>query len=153
MLERSPRPMNEPILISDYDYELPPELIAQTPIEPRDRSRLLFLNRTSGAVEHRSFVDIVDYLDPRDLLVVNDSRVIPARLHGWRPTGGRAEILLLRSLGDRQWEALVRPGRRLKIGSRIVLADHEGNRTTQEAGIVDRRPDGAAVVELPTEVE
>ena len=142
----------DPILISDYDYELPPELIAQTPLEPRDRSRLLVLDRGRDRLEHRIFRDIIDYLSPDDLLVVNDSRVIPARLHGWRPTGGHAEILLLRPLGEGCWEALVRPGRRLKAGSEIVLADRDGERTDARVTIVERRPEGSAVVVLPDEV-
>ncbi|MCD6289664.1 MAG: S-adenosylmethionine:tRNA ribosyltransferase-isomerase, partial [Anaerolineae bacterium] len=74
---------------SDFDYELPPELIAQTPVEPRDHSRLLVVNRGTGALEHRVFWDIVEYLRPGDVLVCNESRVIPARLHGRKPTGGR----------------------------------------------------------------
>ena len=153
MPERPLQLATDPILISDYDYELPSELIAQTPIEPRDRSRLLVLDRESGAIKHRMFADILDYLTPRDLLVVNDSRVIPARLHGWRPTGGRVEILLLRDLGAHRWEALVRPGRRLKVGSEIELANNEGNRTGQMATVVERRPDGDAVIALPHDVE
>jgi S-adenosylmethionine:tRNA ribosyltransferase-isomerase len=142
----------EPILISDYDYELPSELIAQTPLEPRDRSRLLVLDRARNQLEHRIFRDIIEYLTPEDLLVVNDSRVIPARLHGWRPTGGQAEILLLRPLGEGCWEALVRPGRRLKPGSEIVLADRQGERTDARVEIVERRPEGSAVVALPDAV-
>ncbi|HEX7101720.1 MAG TPA: tRNA preQ1(34) S-adenosylmethionine ribosyltransferase-isomerase QueA [Nitrolancea sp.] len=141
-----------PILISDYDYELPPELIAQTPLEPRDRSRLLVLDRARDQLEHRIFRDIIEYLTPEDLLVVNDSRVIPARLHGWRPTGGQAEILLLRPLGEGRWEALVRPGRRLKLGSKIVLADRRGERTDACVEIVERRLEGSAVVALPDAV-
>ena len=90
---------SQPLLISDYDYDLPPELIAQTPLERRDQSRLLVLDRERDRLEHRTFRDILDYLTADDLLVVNDSRVIPARLHGWRPTGGKAEVLLLRPLG------------------------------------------------------
>jgi S-adenosylmethionine:tRNA ribosyltransferase-isomerase len=142
----------EPILIADYDYNLPPELIAQTPLEPRDRSRLLVLDRARDSVEHRTFRDIVDYLGANDLLVVNDSRVIPARLHGWRPTGGRAEVLLLRPLGEGRWEALVRPGRRLRPGSEIVLADRDGERSDARVAIIERRPEGSAVVALPDAV-
>ncbi|HVX30384.1 MAG TPA: tRNA preQ1(34) S-adenosylmethionine ribosyltransferase-isomerase QueA, partial [Nitrolancea sp.] len=142
----------DPILISDYDYDLPSELIAQTPLERRDRSRLLVLDRQRDRLEHRTFRDILDYLTPHDLLVVNDSRVIPARLHGWRPTGGQAEILLLRPLEAGRWEALVRPGRRLRPGSEIVLADRQGERTELRVAIVERRPEGSAVVELPDEV-
>ncbi|HEX3724450.1 MAG TPA: tRNA preQ1(34) S-adenosylmethionine ribosyltransferase-isomerase QueA [Nitrolancea sp.] len=153
MSELQPQPENSSTLIRDYDYELPPELIAQTPIEPRDRSRLLVLDRVTGDIEHRIFADLPDYLNPGDLLVVNDSRVIPARLHGWRSTGGRVELLLLRSLGGGRWEALVRPGRRLVAGSDIVLADRAGERTRKIATIVERTPDGSAVVLLPPEVD
>jgi S-adenosylmethionine:tRNA ribosyltransferase-isomerase len=142
----------DPILISDYDYELPPELIAQTPLERRDNSRLLVLDRARDQLEHHTFRDILDYLTPDDLLVVNDSRVIPARLHGWRPTGGQAEILLLRPLGEGRWEALVRPGRRLRPGSEIVLADRTGERTEAHVEIIERRPEGSAVVALPDAV-
>jgi S-adenosylmethionine:tRNA ribosyltransferase-isomerase len=139
----------DPILISDYDYELPSELIAQTPLDRRDRSRLLVLDRARDRLEHRTFRDVVEYLNPNDLLVVNDSRVIPARLHGSRQTGGQAEILLLRPLGDGRWEALVRPGRRLRPGSEIVLSDRNGERTDAHVEIIERRADGSAVVALP----
>jgi S-adenosylmethionine:tRNA ribosyltransferase-isomerase len=116
--------------ISDYDYDLPPELIAQTPIEPRDASRLLVLHRETGVMEHRYFYDIGAYLRPSDLLIANQSRVIPARLLGRRAeTGGAVEVLLLAEravLGADYWETLVRPGRRLHEGSRIVFSDENG---------------------------
>ncbi len=122
---------NASLKISDFDYDLPQELIAQTPIEPRDASRLLVVDRASGRWEHRHFRDIGDYLRPGDLLVANQSRVIPARLLGERAgTGGAAEILLLAErpdLGSDHWEALVRPGRRLREGAWIVLRDSDGN--------------------------
>ncbi|HET8910626.1 MAG TPA: tRNA preQ1(34) S-adenosylmethionine ribosyltransferase-isomerase QueA [Ktedonobacteraceae bacterium] len=109
--------------ISDFDYHLPQELIAQTPVEPRDSSRLLVTNCTTGKMEHRHFRDIGDYLRPGDLLIANQSRVIPARLLGRRAeTGGAVEVLLLAErtdLGPDHWETLVRPGRRLREGSRI----------------------------------
>ena len=94
--------------IAEYDYHLPPELIAQTPAEPRDHSRLLVLRRDSDELEHRRFYDVLRYLRPGDLLVVNDSRVLPARLHGSKESGGRIEILLLRQRDELRWEALVR---------------------------------------------
>jgi S-adenosylmethionine:tRNA ribosyltransferase-isomerase len=107
---------------SDFDYHLPPELIAQTPIEPRDRSRLLVLNRSTGSIEHRHFFNIVDYLHEGDVMVFNDSRVIPARLKGRREgSGGRVEILLLRRTDDNIWEALVKPARRLQPGAVIEI--------------------------------
>ena len=116
--------------ISDFDYELPTELIAQTPIEPRDASRLLVVKRDSGAWEHRHFRDIGEYLRPGDLLIANQSRVIPARLLGQRAgTGGAVEVLLLAErpdLGPDTWEALVRPGRRLREGARVEFRGETG---------------------------
>ena len=102
---------------SDFDYELPQELIAQTPMEPRDHSRLLVYHRKDGSVDHRHFYDIIDYLNPGDALVINETKVIPARLLGVKEdTGVPVEVLLLRRQNATDWEALVRPGRRLKPG-------------------------------------
>ena len=110
------------MLTSDFDYHLPHELIAQTPLEPRDSSRLLVLHRSTGRIEHRHFYDIVEYLRPGDVMVLNESRVIPARLRGRREdTGGKVEFLLLRQQGPGIWQALAQPGRRLKPGMRVVL--------------------------------
>lgn len=107
---------------SDFDYTLPPELIAQSPIEPRDHSRLMVLNRREGSIEHRQFFEIADYLHEGDVMVFNDSRVIPARLKGRRAgSGGKVEILLLRRLEAGIWEALVRPARRLQIGAKVEI--------------------------------
>jgi len=108
-----------------FDYELPPELIAQEPLPERDASRLLVLDRVTGAVRHQAFRDLPDLLDPGDLLVVNRSRVFPARLLGRRTGGGAAEVLLVRAhLGDGTlWDALVRPGRRLRAGDEIAIAE------------------------------
>jgi S-adenosylmethionine:tRNA ribosyltransferase-isomerase len=107
---------------SDFDYHLPPELIAQTPVEPRDHSRLLVLDRAKGSMEHRHFYDIIDYLREGDVMVFNDSRVIPARLKGKRVgSGGKAEILLLRRTDESTWEALVKPARRLLPGAVIEI--------------------------------
>ena len=118
--------------IADFTYNLPPELIAQTPIEPRDSSRLLVLHRADGRIEHRHFRDIGEYLRQGDLLVANQSRVLPARLLGVKEgSGGRAEILLLairNDLGTDYWEALVRPGRRLRTGQRVQFGDGETHR-------------------------
>ena len=128
---RAPRPgatlsgvESSRLRVDDFGYELPESAIAQMPAEPRDASRLLVLDRATGAIEHARFRDIGRWLSPRDLLVVNDSRVIPARLRGTRSGGGSAEILVLRPLGDDsdRWEALVRPSRRLSAGANIVLA-------------------------------
>ena len=107
----------------DFWYDLPEELIAQTPLEKRDTSRLLAVDRQTGALAHRHFYDILDYLNPGDTLVMNDSRVLPARLLGHRPTGGAAELLLLRDLGDNQWECLAKPGRKLQAGAEVIFGD------------------------------
>lgn len=109
---------------SDFDYDLPEELIAQTPMEPRDHSRLLVYHRKDGTVEHRHFYDVIDYLNPGDALVINDTRVIPARLLGVKKeTGIPVEVLLLRRRNATDWEALVRPGRRLKPGAVCSFGD------------------------------
>ncbi|MCG2784342.1 MAG: tRNA preQ1(34) S-adenosylmethionine ribosyltransferase-isomerase QueA [Anaerolineae bacterium] len=107
---------------SDFNYELPDSFIAQTPVEPRDSSRLMVLNRKTGQLEHRIFREIVEYLNPGDLLVVNQTRVIPARLPARKETGGKAEILLLRRESERVWECLV-GGKGLGAGKRLSLAD------------------------------
>ena len=109
---------------SDFDYFLPEEQIAQTPAEPRDHSRLLVYHRADGSLEHRYFYDIIDYLNPGDALVINDTRVIPARLLGFKEdTGVPVEVLLLRRENATDWEALVRPGRRLKPGAVCTFGD------------------------------
>lgn len=116
---------------SDFDYELPKELIAQEPAEPRDHSRMLVLDKSTGDTQHRFFYELPDYLRKGDLLVLNDSRVIPARLLGYKEgTGAKAEIMLLRSLGEGKWEALARPARRLKKESvvRVSREKEEGTR-------------------------
>jgi len=111
------------VRISDFDYHLPRELIAQEPLPERDASRLLVLDRGSGTVTHRRFRDLPDLLDPGDLLVLNRSRVFPARLLGRRAGGGPAEVLLVRRKPDGSWDALVRPGRRLRPGTTVEVAD------------------------------
>ena len=127
----------------DFFYELPEELIAQTPLEQRDASRLMVLDRRSGGVTHRHFYDVIDYLQPGDCLVMNDSRVLPARLLGHRPTGGAVEVLLLRDLGDKKWECLCKPGRKMQAGSEVIFGDGELNATVTE--VLD---DGNRVVEF-----
>ena len=106
---------------SDFNFELPEELIAQTPLERRDSSRLLTLNKNTGAVGHHHFYDLPDFLRPGDCLVLNDSRVLPARLIGHRPTGGTCEVLLLVDRGEGCWECLVRPGKKLRTGAQIIF--------------------------------
>ena len=109
--------------LSDFMYDLPEARIAQTPVEPRDHSRLMVLHRNTHAIEHRHFFDIVEYLNPGDVLVINETKVIPARLYGERPTGGAVEVLLLKQLGPKRWETLVRPGKKLKPGAEVIFGD------------------------------
>ena len=110
--------------VSDFNYELPEELIAQDPLEHRSDSRLMVLNRQENTIEHRHFRDITEYLKPGDCLVVNDTKVIPARLLGVKPdTGAAVEVLLLRNHGDNLWEALVRPGKKLRPGAEVSFGD------------------------------
>ncbi len=127
----------------DFWYDLPEELIAQTPLQQRDSSRLLFMDRVTGEVSHRHFYDIVDYLKPGDCLVMNDSRVLPARLLGHRPTGGAVEVLLLRDLGDKKWECLCKPGRKMQVGNEVIFGD--GELTATVAEVCD---DGNRIVEF-----
>ena len=110
---------------SDFFYELPPELIAQHPLQKRDGSRLMVIDRETGEISHKHFYDIIDYLDPKDVLVINDSKVIPARLYGHVEgrEDAKIELLLLRSHSLDVWETLVKPGKRAKIGSRLVFGD------------------------------
>ena len=109
---------------SDFYYHLPSELIAQTPIEPRDSSRLMVMHRDTGALEHRQFTDLLEYLRPGDVMVFNQSRVIPARLYGHRAdTGSKVEFLLLRRFADGTWQAMARPGRRLRPGVVVEVED------------------------------
>ena len=130
--------------IADFDYELPDELIAQHPADPRDASRLLVLHRADGRREHRQFTDLPDYLRPGDLLVLNDTRVIPARLRGRKAgTGGQAELLLLKTTGRDIWEALARPGRRLQPGTEIVFGDE-----ALLAEVLETTPGGGRIVRL-----
>ena len=134
--------MQEKLLKSDFYYELPQELIAQTPLEPRDSSRLMKIDRVTGAVTHDRFYDIAKYLREGDLLVMNDSKVFPARIIGVKEeTGAVCEFLLLEQHGNDEWEAIVRPGRRLKKGARVKFSDEltgevtgvlpDGNRTVR----------------------
>lgn len=128
--------------VSDFDYYLPNELIAQKPLYPRDASRLLVLDSKTGKIEHRAFIDIVAYLQAGDVLVLNDTRVIPARLYGCRKdTGGKIEIVLLKRLSANEWEVLVKPGKRAKIGSWIVFGNGE-----LEAEVKDRTDIGGRVL-------
>lgn len=127
----------------DFWYDLPEELIAQTPLEQRDASRLLAMDRNTGEISHRHFYDILDYLQPGDCLVMNDSRVLPARLLGHRPTGGAVEVLLLRDLGDKKWECLCKPGRKMQVGNEVIFGN--GELTATVTAVQD---DGNRVVEF-----
>ena len=130
----------------DFWYDLPEELIAQTPLQKRDTSRLMVLDKESGQVTHKHFYDIIDYLQPGDCLVMNDSRVLPARLLGHRPTGGAVEVLLLRDLGDKRWECLCKPGRKMQVGSQVIFGN--GELTAQ---VVEVKEDGNRIVEFQYE--
>lgn len=129
---------------SDFYYELPEELIAQTPIEPRNASRLMLLNKKSGAVEHKIFKDLTDYLEPGDCLILNDTRVIPARIYGVKKnTGAVVEFLLLKQHENLVWECLCGPGKRAKIGTEFVFGD--GKLTCKVTDILE---DGNRIVEF-----
>ena len=133
-------------LTKDFWYDLPEELIAQTPLLQRDSSRLLAVDRNTGEFAHRHFYDILDYLNPGDTLVMNDSRVLPARLLGKRPTGGAVEVLLLRELGNNEWECLAKPGRKMQIGQEVIFGDGQLTAT-----VTDIREDGNRVVRFSYE--
>jgi len=120
----------------DFYYDLPEELIAQTPLKDRSSSRLLTMNKETGALQHRTFSDILEYLQPGDCLVLNNSRVLPARLLGRRePTGGAVEVLLLRDKGDDTWECLTKPGRKTPVGTKLTFGD--GQLTAEVVGTLD----------------
>lgn len=138
---------------SDFDYYLPQELIAQCPVEPRDKSRLMALNRGDGSIEHSNFCDIVGYLRAGDVLVFNDSRVIPARLSGKKvDTGGKVEILLLRRCESGVWEALVKPRSRVRIGTRIeVTRQGENHSAAVLAEVTELGSDGVKLVSFSDE--
>lgn len=115
----------------DFYYDLPEELIAQTPLEKRDTSRLMVLDRVSGEVEHKHFFDMIQFVKPGDCLVLNDSRVLPARLLGHRPTGGAVELLLLRDLGEGRWECLAKPGKKCIQGQEVIFGNGDLTATVE----------------------
>lgn len=144
-----PRPVreDEPVRTDDFDYDLPSGLIAQRPAEPRDSCRLMVVDRRSGQIDHRTFADVGEYLEPGDLLVVNDTRVLPARLVGAKvETGGTAEVLLLRERYTGTWECLVKPGRRIRPGAKLTFGD--GLLTGLVVDIVDES--GTRLVQFQT---
>src|SRR5436190_17398052 len=126
-----------PMRTADFDFQLPPELIAQTPAPARDQSRLLVLHRAPGTIEHRPFRDVLEFLRPGDVLVLNNSRVIPARLHGANArTGGKFEMLLLEENATNDWWAMMRPGKRAIVGTQISIGP------TVLATVTDTNPEG-----------
>ena len=132
--------------VSDFYYDLPEELIAQTPIEKRDESRLMVLNRKDETIEHKRFKDIIDYLEPGDVLVRNNTKVLPARLYGRKETGANVEFLLLNNIEGDIWECIVRPGNKLHIGTKVIFGDG-----LLKANILDVMPGGTRKVEFEYE--
>lgn len=129
---------------SDFYYDLPKELIAQTPVEPRDSSRLMLLDRNTGEIDHKHFYDIIDSLNPGDLLVANDSRVLPARIYGIKDeTGARVEFLLLRQITGNRWEALCKPGKKAKESASFTFGDG-----LLKATVAEVKDDGNRIVDF-----
>lgn len=129
--------------LQDFNYDLPEELIAQEPLAERDQSRLLVLNKKTGSIEHKKFLDLPGYLEPGDLLVLNDTRVIASRLHGRKESGGAVEALLLTRINNHRWQAMVKPGRRVPVGTEIIFGDGELTART-----IDRLDDGGRILEF-----
>ena len=132
--------------VSEFNYNLPEELIAQTPIEKRDESRLMVLNKEMQTIEHKKFKDIIDYLKPGDVLVRNNTKVIPARLYGKKETGANVEFLLLNNIEGDIWESIVRPGNKLHIGTKVIFGDG-----LLKAEILDIMPGGTRKVKFEYE--
>ncbi|MBF1340525.1 MAG: tRNA preQ1(34) S-adenosylmethionine ribosyltransferase-isomerase QueA [Mogibacterium diversum] len=133
--------------INDFDYKLPEELIAQKPQKDRDKCRLMVLRRSDNSIEHRHFFDILEYLKEGDCLLLNDSKVIPARLYGIKEgTGARVEFLLIKRIEGDTWETMVRPGKRLKPGDSVVFSDEDGKKL--RAKILDYGEDGTRIVKM-----
>lgn len=128
--------------LNTYDYNLPEELIAQTPLEKRDNSRLLVLNKQTGDIEHKHFYNIIDYLIPGDVLVINNTRVIPARLYGYKDTGAKLEVLLLKRHSLKVWECLMKPAKRLHIGEELVFNEE------LKCKLLEILPDGNRKIEF-----
>ena len=130
------------MLVSDFDYDLPEELIAQTPSDKRDECKMMVLDKATQQIEHKHFFDIVDYLDENCILVLNNTKVIPARLFGYKETGALIEIFLLKDKGNKQWEALIKPSKRIKEGTIVKIADCLSAKAIENLG------DGKWIVEL-----
>lgn len=132
---------------SDFSYNLPQELIAQTPVEPRDSSRLLLLDRETGEINHKHFYDIIDYLNEGDLIVANDSRVLPARIFGIKnQTGARVEFLLLNQVENNRWETLCKPGKKAREGAEFIFGNG-----IMKAKVIEVKEDGNRVVEFESD--
>ena len=129
--------------VSDFNYELPEELIAQTPIKKRDESRLMVLDRSKRTIEHKIFKDIIDYLKPGDVLVRNNTKVIPARIYGKKETGANVEFLLLNNIEGDIWESIVRPGNKLHVGTKVIFGDG-----ILKAEVLDIMPGGTRKVKF-----
>lgn len=135
---------------SDFDYQLPQELIAQVPLEPRDQSRLMVLERTNGSIEHRRFDALVEFLKAGDVLVCNNSRVIPARLKGKKAeSGGKVELLLLRQIDNAVWETLLKPAKRVAVGAKLEIGD---TNDSVSAEIIGEGEGGIKVIRFPEEM-
>ena len=132
--------------LSEFNYNLPEELIAQTPLKNRDESRLLVLDKKTGEIKHTNFKDVINYLEPGDCLVRNNTKVIPARLYGKKETGANVEFVLLKNLEENIWEAMVRPGNKLHVGARVIFGDG-----LLKAEILDTMPDGTRKVKFEYE--
>lgn len=130
------------MLVSEFDYNLPEELIAQTPSEKRDECKMMVLDKQTQSIEHKHFYDIVDYLDENTILVLNNTKVIPARLYGYKDTGALIEIFLLKDKGDKNWEALIKPSKRIKVGTEIKISDELKAKALENLG------DGKWLIEL-----
>jgi len=131
------------VKVSDFNYNLPEELIAQTPLEKRDESRLMVLDRKNKTIEHKKFKDIIDYLEPGDCLVRNNTKVLPARIYGKKETGANVEFLLLNNIKGDIWETIVRPGNKLHVGTRVIFG--EGKLIAE---ILDTMPGGTRKVQF-----
>ena len=129
--------------VTDFDYELPEELIAQTPMEKRDESRLMVLDRKEQTIEHKHFKDVIDYLEPGDVLVRNNTKVIPARLYGKKEKGAKVEFLLLNNMEKDIWECIVRPGNKLHVGAKVIFGDG-----ILKAEVLDTMPGGTRKVKF-----
>jgi S-adenosylmethionine:tRNA ribosyltransferase-isomerase len=138
--------LNNPYQLTDYDYELPEQFIAQTPCEPRDQCQLMRLNRKTGEITHHKFFEIINFLNPADILVLNETKVLPARLLGRKKTGAQIEVLLLKQLDENHWEALVKPGRRFRKGDEAYFGDSQ-----LIIKVIDELEEGVRLIETSLE--